>query len=267
VRAFEEPRPIRSALLSVARALRIGPYPLRVRLGAVERPHYGYCVFNAADLARRLGLTRISVLEFGVAGGKGLMCLEAHAREARRATGVEVEVYGFDTGKGLPAPTDYRDLPYHWRQGFFAMDESALRARLSLARLVLGAIEDTGRTFFATHDPAPVGAIAFDLDFYSSTVAALSIFDGPVDRFLPRVFCYMDDVTGDEIELYGDGTGVRLAVREFNARNAGFQLSPAYHLAGRLAPAPWHDQIQIAHCFAHPLYCRFVSDEHQQLSL
>ena len=111
VRAFEEPRPLRSLLLGLMGALRVGPYPLRVRLGCVPRPHYAHCVLGAADLARRLGIPRISVLEFGVAGGKGLLCLESHAREATRATGVAIEVYGFDTGSGLPPPAALRRAP------------------------------------------------------------------------------------------------------------------------------------------------------------
>lgn len=46
----------------------IGDYEQRVLLGAVHRPNYAYCVYNAAVLAKKLGYQRISVLEFGVAG-------------------------------------------------------------------------------------------------------------------------------------------------------------------------------------------------------
>ena len=267
VRLFEEPRPVRRALLWAMTRLKLGPYPLRVRLGAVGRPHYAHCVLHAARLARRLALPRISVIEFGVAGGCGLLYLEAHAREAERETGVTVEVFGFDTGEGLPPSTDYRDLPYHWQQGFFRMDAAALKARLHRARLVLGRIEETAARFFQGTNTAPVGAIAFALDYYSSTVAALSLFDAGPSHFLPRVFCYLDDVIGSEVELYGDFTGVRLAVREFNERQDAVKLSPAYHLFGRRAPQPWHHQIQIAHFFRHPQYGTFVSGEDQQLAL
>jgi hypothetical protein len=40
------------------------------------RPQYAYGVFHAADLAKRLGVSAISVIEFGVAGGLGLLALE-----------------------------------------------------------------------------------------------------------------------------------------------------------------------------------------------
>ena len=38
---------------------------------ALERPNYAYCMLHAARLAQKLGLDRISALEFGVAGGNG----------------------------------------------------------------------------------------------------------------------------------------------------------------------------------------------------
>ena len=94
-------------------------------------------------LAKKLGLDRISVLEFGVAGGRGLLNLEYHAREIARELEIEIDIYGFDTGRGLPRPLDYRDLPYHWKEGFFAMNVEELQTRLTKAKLVLGEIEKT----------------------------------------------------------------------------------------------------------------------------
>ena len=35
----------------------------------IERPNYAYCMYNAAILAKQLGYSKISVIEFGVAGG------------------------------------------------------------------------------------------------------------------------------------------------------------------------------------------------------
>src|SRR5262249_27138323 len=75
------------------------------------RPHYARRVLNGAFLAEALGMKRISAIEFGVAGGNGLVILEVIAREVAELMGVEVDVYGFDTGKGYPKPVDYRDSP------------------------------------------------------------------------------------------------------------------------------------------------------------
>jgi hypothetical protein len=45
-------------------------YSTRIAIGNLPRAHYGYCVFQAANLASKLGMESISIIEFGVAGGK-----------------------------------------------------------------------------------------------------------------------------------------------------------------------------------------------------
>ena len=248
-------------------ALRIGGYEFRVRNGAVTRPHYGYCLYYSAQLAKRLGYDRISAIEFGVAGGSGLVNLEYHAKNISRCVGIDVELYGFDTGEGLPPPEDYRDLPYHWKEGFFRMDIAALMERLSCAKLVLGDIRDTVGTFVKDYDPAPIGAIYFDFDYYSSTVNAFRLLDEDERYFLPRVFTYMDDIVGKEVELYNEYTGVRLAINEFNAAHEKKKLAKAYHLLSRQVVEPWHHKIRILHDFEHSRYNDFVSAEDQNLNL
>src|SRR5688500_3297109 len=113
-------------------------YPKLIRYGAVARPHYAYIVYRAAALAARLGGPRISVFEVGVAGGRGLLHRGMHAARVSELTKVEIEVYGFDSGEGLPPPVDYRDLPYVWQESHFRMDQEALKRQLRSARLVLG---------------------------------------------------------------------------------------------------------------------------------
>ena len=95
-----------------------------------SRPHYVWATLRAARSARDLGHDAVSVAEFGVAGGNGLLALERAADAAARFVGIDVEVFGFDTGTGMPEPADERDLPYLIRKGFFPMDEAALRSRL-----------------------------------------------------------------------------------------------------------------------------------------
>jgi hypothetical protein len=43
------------------------------------------------------------------------------ASKTTAVTGVKIDVYGFDTGKGLPPPRTYRDHPELYRQGDFPM--------------------------------------------------------------------------------------------------------------------------------------------------
>lgn len=259
--------PIRGGILSLIKRARLGSYPFRLSIGALERPHYAHIVFNAAHLAKRLGYQRISVIEYGVAGGLGLISLEEHAREIEKLFSIEIEVFGFDTGKGLPPPRDYRDLPYHWKEGFFAMEPDKLQRRLRKARLVLGDISETSRSFFAQFRPAPIGAIAHDFDFYSSTATALRMLTAGEEHFLPRVFCYFDDTLGTELELYNDFTGERLAIEEFNQQNEHVKLCKPYYLLAKKRPAPWHHQIWVGHLFRHSRYNDFISAEDQQRKL
>lgn len=256
----------------VLRAWRVfpfGSFALRLRYDVFPRPHYAYCVYQAARLAESLGIERISVLEFGVAGGLGLLELERLAAEMEREVPTRIDIFGFDTGKGLPKPIDYRDLPSVWRQGFFEMDEAALRARLSRARLVLGDVEQTVPAFFDASSPAPIGAVLFDLDYYSSTVQALRIFDTAPERLLPRVFCYMDDVISSDTGIHCDSVGPLLAIREYNAGSAARQLAPiAGFASGRPIRAQWNEQIYVHHAFEHPAYDTYVHpDGGRQLPL
>ena len=55
------------------KALPLGSLKLRLDYDVFPRPHYAYCTYHAARLAEILGIERISLIEFGVAGGNGLV--------------------------------------------------------------------------------------------------------------------------------------------------------------------------------------------------
>lgn len=244
----------------------IKAFSLEIEHSKLERPHYGYICFQAAQLAKRLGKEEVSVLEFGVASGNGLLLLERYAKQVGEAFNLKVHVYGFDTGEGLPSPVDYRDLPYHWQEGFFKMDFDALKLKMSTATLILGDIAETLDSFFDLN-PSPIGGIVFDLDYYSSTVNALKVFEKSSNNFLPRVFTYFDDTVGSDIELYGDYTGERLAISEFNSSHSNIKLSPPYYLHVENQRKNWHIMIWICHLFNHPEYNKFISKENQNIPL
>jgi hypothetical protein len=259
---------LKSTGKKLARALYYDNYRKMIKLGAVERPNYAYIVFHAAELARRLGIPRISVIEIGVAGGRGLLALEGHAKRVEQLTGVQIETYGFDTGEGLPAPADYRDLPYIWQAAHFKMDQAALSQKLQSAKLVLGNVKDTMPSFFERYDPAPIGAIAFDLDYYSSTMDAFRLFDGPAQYFLPRVLLYFDDVYSSDLGHVSHAVGVPRAIADFNDRNPVRQLSYLNHLEFEYKPArKWHRQIYSYSDFEHPMADRYIIASDRQLSL
>ena len=223
--------------------------------GAREfRPNYTWGVLHGAHLAKAIGIRRISVIEFGVAGGNGLVALDRIAEKVEAIVGVDIDVYGFDTGVGLPKPTDYRDLPNIWTEGAFSMDVEKLKKRLARAELVLGSVEDTVPKFIAA-GPAPVAFVAFDLDYYSSTMHAFKLLEAKQQTLLPRVYCYFDDVMG---HTYCEYTGERLAIREFNSSHPMRKISPIYGLKHFL-PKPydqeaWSEMFYLAHIFDHNLY-------------
>jgi hypothetical protein len=236
----------------------IGSAYLRTKYDIWERPNYAYGMLFAARLARQLGHAATSVLEFGVAGGTGLVAMDRIAAELGPEMGVEMRVYGFDSGQGMPAPLDYRDLPYAWQQGFFPMDEARLLAELRTAELVLGDVTQTVPRFLEG-DVAPIGFISFDLDFYSSTKAAFEIFAGPAASRLPRIVCYFDDIIGPEHACYCDRTGELAAIREFNEEHRAMHIAPFNGLRHmRPIPARWNEQMFVFHDFEHPDYCRPV---------
>jgi hypothetical protein len=214
--------------------------------------------------ARSLGIRAISVLEFGVAGGNGLLALENAASAATSVSGVQIQVVGFDTGAGMPPPEDHRDVPWGVRPGLFAMDPDALRARLKSARLMLGPVNETVPAWVA-EGGAPVGFVSCDLDYYSSTRDALQLFDAGSELLLPRIPCYFDDVLG-----YGwsDFNGELAAIAEFNESHPRRKIGKVYGLRYSLPPSEfnlaWPEKIYVAHLFDHE---RYAAVEEDQVSL
>ncbi|MGY2051389.1 hypothetical protein [Methylobacterium sp. JK268] len=253
--------PIRLFRALRRRLLRLTPFlDLQVRYDAIDRPQFAYGLYLAARQARALGHEAISAIEFGVAGGNGLVALETAAAIIGAGTGVRIDVYGFDTGTGMPPALDYRDAPFLWRSGQFRMDVEALRARLRRAQLLIGDVAATIEQFVG-NDPAPIGFVSFDMDYYSSTIKALALCDRGHERFLPRAIFYFDDIVGDDSELHCEFIGELLAIREFNAAHPDMKIAPIHGLsAKRPIPDHWHAKTFVHHRFAHPRYCDFVGE-------
>ncbi len=231
-----------------------------------DRPYYAYPMYQAATQALALGYKAISVIEFGVAGGNGMVCLEKHARILSKLLRIEFQLYGFDTGTGLPPPEGYRDVEHNWKQGLFRMDVEKLKSRLTISQLVLGDVADTLKDFYMAYKPAPVGAVIFDVDLYSSTRAALKIFDTGAGNLIPRVRCYFDDIIGSEISLTNEYMGEKLAVDEYNRTHAQRKITPVYHLQARSYRKKWHLKSFVHHAYDHPLYSRFIARDNDAVA-
>jgi len=176
---------------------------------------------------------------------------------------------GFDSGEGLPTTRDVRDLHYVWPAGSFQMDWPALEKRLAgRAQLILGNISETGSDWQPPAD-APLGAVLFDLDLYTSTRDALPLLTK--SNVLPRVWCYFDDIFGDNPEMaLTDFIGEGAAVREFNDHPDRSILrdnvSPARIFDGMMSEA-WHQKMYIYHRLSHPQYEICLSEDMHQLRL
>lgn len=218
------------------------------------RANYTWPVLHAASVAARTGRPRVSVAEFGVAGGNGLVALELAAEAVESELGVGIDVYGFDTGVGLPPPRDHRDAPFIMDGGDFPMDVELLRSRLTRAELVLGDVSETIPAFLDS-ERAPLGFISFDLDYYSSTRDALEVLSGDPAPLLPRVLCYFDDTHGYP---WGDFNGARLAIDEYNAAGQTRKLAQLHGLRFLLPESErserWPEAMYVAHAFDHPAY-------------
>lgn len=249
-------------LVELWKKIPIGPFKLRLALDIFNRPSYAYCTYYAAQQAKQLGINRISVIEFGVAGGSGLVELEGISETVSKETNIDIDVYGFDLGTGLPSPLDYRDHPYVFREGFYKMDVDSLRKRLRKATLVIGDIRNTIPNFFEKYQPDPLGFVAVDLDYYISTVHALGLFNTDDQNLLPRVFCYFDDLIGNDCELHSEFAGELLAIREFNDQSEYRKLGKINGLPyKRIINQKWCEQVYVLHNFKHPLYTKYIYEE------
>ena len=219
-----------------------------------KNPGYIWGVLQGAALGKILGLERISVIEFGVAGGRGLLAMERTAELVEDKTGIGIDVYGFDTEYGLPKPEDYRDLPNIFFGGQFPMDRTALEKRLRRAQLKLGLVEETVPDFLASN-PAPIAFVSIDVDLYSSTMQAFKVFEEDERLLLPRVLCYFDDILGF---TYSEFNGERLAISEFNATHSMRKFSPVYglkyYIPQKHRNSSWPEKFFFLHVFDHALY-------------
>ncbi len=230
-----------------------GSFRSRVAFDLVLRHHHAYGVLAAADQARTLGIDRLALLEFGVGSGTGLLNMAHVAAQVTACSGVEFDIYGFDTGSGLPPPESYRDHPELFQAGDFRMDVDRLRATLPPnVTLVLGDVATTSVEWVRTRSSsAPVGFVSVDLDYYYSTKSALLALLGPSEAYLPQTHVYLDDIQEESHNSY---CGELLAVREFNEENELRKIERHFFFPHSrvFQRAPWIGHMFILHVLDHP---------------
>lgn len=229
-----------------------GGFRAKVAFDLIERRRYAMPLLKAADYAKAQGVPKIYVLEFGIAAGAGLVNLAWLAAQVTAETGVEIGIVGFDAGTGMPPPVDYRDYPEEFVAGDFPLpDRAALERVLPPAvRVIYGPVAETTRAFVTSLD-APIGFAVMDLAYYSSTVEAMVVLEGPPEHYLPMTLVYLGAI---RIDNANPAVGELAAVRDFNARHERRQIHPFTSLRDKrvFRRAAWLEQIHTLHVLDHP---------------
>ena len=244
--------PLHLNLISAGVAL-FGGVRAKTAFDLLVRRQHAYGLLKAADEAKARGLREVTVVELGVAAGTGLLNICELGERIGAETGVDFRVAGFDTGEGMPPPTDYRDHPELYKEGWFPMDREALEARLPAnAEIHFGPIGETMPAFVAgLGADAPLAFATLDVDFYSSSKDALRLFDGRPDAYLPCVTLYVDDLA---LSTHTRFAGELLAIREFNDEHELRKLDWDWNLANTrvFKRAEWLTHMFKLHVLDHP---------------
>jgi hypothetical protein len=230
-----------------------GSFRKKVAYDLVIRPQHAFGLLNAADQAKLRGFSEVTVVEFGVSFVVFLFIFIVFQKKIKNTTGVTIHIYGFDTGEGMPEPIDYRDHPEYYNTGDFPMNKALLEEKIKgKATIIYGPIKEKIAEFISTiSEKAPIGFIAIDVDYYSSTKDVLELFKAKARSFLPLTYVYMDDIF---MPHHNEKCGELLAVSEFNADQSLRQLS--YHRFFEnqriFKNANWVKQLYYFHVLDHP---------------
>jgi hypothetical protein len=219
-RKFEDGREAHEVFAALARKIRTSELDL-------GRQHYSLSLAVGVLTAIFCGYDRISAVEFGVGGGDGLLELCKAAQYFRDTFAIEIDVYGFDNATGLPPADGYRDHPELWRAGQFRLgDPDQLRAKLPpFAHLVIGDVRETTGVMAESLARSRLGFVSIDLDYYSSTMAALNVLKHEPGAYLPAIPMYFDDIHQRCLTI-NRWCGEALAIEEFNDENEFRKIEP-----------------------------------------
>lgn len=229
-----------------------GSFRQKVAFDLVLRPYHAFAILKACDAAKKQGLKKIKILEFGVANGAGIMNMIKIAEKVTKTTGIAIEIIGFDSGKGMPDPKDYKDHPEYYNTGDFPMNKELLLQQINnKATIIFGDIKESLKAFEQTLSiDAPIGFVSVDVDYYSSTTETLQLLKAKASYFLPLTYVYFDDTF---MEHHNSKCGELLAVREFNQENE-FRLIEQHNFLSNsriFKHANWIKQLYYLHVLDH----------------
>ena len=98
-----------------------GNFTKKIDYDLIPRQPYAFGLNEAFKGALKVGAKEIIIIEFGVAAGAGLFNLAYIASKLSKIYGVDYQIVGFDTGKGMPDAIDYRDHPENIEKEIFPL--------------------------------------------------------------------------------------------------------------------------------------------------
>lgn len=229
--------------------VRNGTFREKALYGVIKRPNYCYGMLRAADQAKYLGREEVTVVEFGVASGAGLLNMIELGNLITNETGVKFNIVGFDAAGGLPQVKGYKDHAELWKSGDFVMlDRAGLMKRIDgRADLIIGDIHDTVGQLKSHLSPnRTLGFISVDVDIYTATAAALRCLEWAPDLYLPAVSMYFDDT---QFFFANEWAGELLAINEFNTRSEHRKIGADRSLGGQ----GWHRAMYVCHVLDHEI--------------
>ena len=78
-----------------------GSYRSKIDFDLIVRPQFAYGILKSAEFAKAQKIETVSILEFGVAAGSGLLNMAKVVARVTNESGIAFKICGFDTGEGL----------------------------------------------------------------------------------------------------------------------------------------------------------------------
>jgi hypothetical protein len=220
----------------------------KIKYDVIPRQPYAFGLNEVFRKAHIQKIKKILIIEFGVASGAGLFNLAYLANKLAKIYNLDYEVIGFDTGKGMPPPKDYRDHPEKYLTGDFP---PLLLSKIKLPKKTKIYYGDVQKTINKLKKDLKekntrIGFAAIDVDYYSSTLSCLKSFTFNQSFYFSSTVLYFDDVNNPD---HNEFCGELLAINEFNKKNINRKICKMTQLKNWriFKNALWLDQMYFLH--------------------
>ena len=135
------------------------------------------------------------------------------------------------------------------------MNRELLQEKLKSTELIIGDVKETCQDFYEKYQPAPIGCVFFDLDYYTSTRDSFQLFETDQKNYLPRVLSYFDN-----IRFTNEYVGELCAIKGFNEAHKTKKIVRPFNFHHYRPDVLRADRIFEFHDFLHPNYNSRITD-------